>query len=217
VTVTRLFLCRHGEPDETVRGRICGALDPGLSPTGVEQANMLAAALRDVPLAAVYSSPQRRALETAGPVAALHDIVPVEEDGLREIDFGVLEGLTHDEAAARHPSVYRMWMDDAASVRFPRGECWADVQTRVAACLAGILRQHPGGSVAVIAHGGGLRAALAAWLEMPAAGAFRLDQGYGKVTVVDWFGDDAVVRLLNADPALFAAEGSAFSRLYSSP
>jgi broad specificity phosphatase PhoE len=79
-----------------------------------------------------------------------------------------------------------------------------------------MLQRHEGRPLAVVAHGGVIRAVLATWLEMPPEAAFRLDVSYGSVTVVDWLEGIPVVRLLNADPAHLAAEHSSFSHLYSS-
>jgi alpha-ribazole phosphatase len=213
---TRLFLCRHGEPAESVRERIYGALDVGLSSRGAEQAKLLALALAGEPLVAVYSSPQRRALDTARWIAAEHDGATWEHAALREIDFGAFEGLRHDEAAERHPDLYRTWLEQPARVRFPGGESYAEVRARAAGALTEILERHEGRSLAVVAHGGVIRALLADCLKMPAEAIFRLDQRYGCVNLVDWLDGIPVVRLLNADPAMLTAGGGSSPRLYSS-
>jgi broad specificity phosphatase PhoE len=213
---TRLFLCRHGEPKASARGRVCGSLDVRLSLEGARQARLLAAVLAPTPLVAVYSSPQRRALDTARVVAAEHGVAPIQLDALREVDFGALEGLTYDEAAERYPDVYRSWMHRPARVRFPGGEGYADVRARAQAALAEILGERQDESLAVVAHGGLIRAVLAICLEMPDEASFRLDQRYGAINVVDWLEGTPLVRLVNADPALHTAGGSDFSRLYSS-
>lgn len=217
MTMTRLLLCRHGEPDRSVRGRICGSLDVGLSPRGRRQADHLAAALASSRLEVVYTSPLRRALDTARPVGAEHGLAPVPRAELREIDFGVLEGLTYDEAAATYPAVYRAWMEEPARIRFPGGESYADVRARAVGALTEIVERSDGGAVAVVAHGGVIRAVLAFCLQMRPEAAFRLDQRYAGVNVVEWLDGVPLVRLLNADPTWLRDGGSGGSRLYSSP
>lgn len=202
-TVTRVVLCRHGEPEERVRGRVCGSVDVGLSLRGSRQAKVLADALAGLSPAAVYSSPQRRALETARTIAAKHALAPVALDALREIDFGELEGLTYKEVAERHPGLYAAWMEEPTRVRFPGGESYADVRGRAAGALGELLGRHRGTTFAVVAHGGVIRAVLAACLRMPDEAVFRLDQRYAAVNVVDWLEDTPIVRLVNADPGLF--------------
>ena len=61
----RLLLIRHAQPEDDARGRCYGRLDVGLSPTGTEAAERLAISLRGLSLDAVYSSPRRRAVQTA--------------------------------------------------------------------------------------------------------------------------------------------------------
>ena len=87
---TRVFLCRHAETESWAQGRLCGALDVGLSPAGVEQARALGAALADSEPSALYASPLRRARETAALVAEACGLGIVEAPGLAEIDFGEL-------------------------------------------------------------------------------------------------------------------------------
>ena len=134
----RLLLIRHAEPSEDARGRCYGRLDVGLSPHGREQAGELARALAGTRLEAVYSSPRRRAVETA---AAL-DPSSVVDERLRELDFGEFEGRTYDEIAASHPEVYRRWMETPTEVRFPGGESYSELRRRVLAAVHDLRGRH---------------------------------------------------------------------------
>jgi alpha-ribazole phosphatase/probable phosphoglycerate mutase len=195
---TRLVLVRHAEPDETFRGRCYGRLDVGLSPRGREQAERVALALAGAPIDAIVSSPRHRAVETARPIArALGLGEPALAHDLREIDFGVFEGLTYDEAAARHPDVYEAWMKRATEVTFPGGESFTMVRRRVRACAASLRAAHVGRSIAIVAHGGTHRTILAEALRIADADIFRLDQAHAAVSVVDWIEDTAIVRVMN--------------------
>jgi broad specificity phosphatase PhoE len=98
VAATRIVLVRHGEPEESIQGRCYGRLDVGLSARGREQVRRTQHLLADVAFTTVYSSPRRRARESAGLLAAGRAGVTVDER-LREIDFGIFEGLTYDEIA----------------------------------------------------------------------------------------------------------------------
>lgn len=195
---TRLLLVRHAETDTALRGRCYGRLDVALSAEGRRQAGALAAALADAPLAAVYSSPLARALDTAGPIAAGHGLEPVADDRLREIDFGDLEGLAYDDIRAARPDVFQAWMQTPTSVRFPGGESFGDLRERVLAVVRAVRERHPGEAVAVVAHGGVVRVVLADALGLADGAVFRLDQAYGGVSVVDWLPGAPVVRVVNA-------------------
>lgn len=195
--MSRLLLVRHAEPSADARGRCYGSLDIGLSPAGRDQARAFAAELRRLELDAVYTSPRLRAWETALPIAAAHALEPVIEDGLRELDFGELEGRTYQEIAASRPDLYRAWMETPTQIRFPGGESFADLKERSLTSLDRIRAQH---AVAlVVTHGGVLRAGVAAWLGMPDEAIFRLDQRYCGLTIVDWLDGAPIVRQLNGD------------------
>jgi broad specificity phosphatase PhoE len=195
---TRVVLVRHTEVEESARGRCYGRLDVGLSAAGRRHAEVLGAALASEPLAAVYSSQLMRALDTARPLAAFHDLVPRKLDALAELDFGEVEGLTYEEIEARRPELFRAWMDEPASVRFPGGEGLADLRARVLPALAALRTLHEGEAVAVVAHGGVVRVALAEALGLDDRALFRLDQSEGGVTVVDWLDGLPLVRAANA-------------------
>ena len=193
---TRVILIRHTEPSE-VDGRCYGSLDVGLSVRGRARARAIARALASMELAAVYSSPLRRALETAGPVASVHGLSPIPSPAFRELDFGELEGRRYDEIARERPELFRTWMDDPTAVRFPAGESFSDFSERVRVEFESVRGHHVGEEVGVVAHGGVTRTILAAALGVPDAAIFRLDQSYGGVSVVDWISDTPVVRVVN--------------------
>src|SRR5207302_3360680 len=126
--MSRLILVRHCEPEEDARGLCYGRLDIGLSDAGREHAKRLAAGLARLEWDAVYASPRVRARETAHAVAAARDVLV--DEGLRELDFGELEGRSYDEIAASDPELYRAWMERPTTVRFPGGESFADLKAR---------------------------------------------------------------------------------------
>jgi ribonuclease H / adenosylcobalamin/alpha-ribazole phosphatase len=195
---TRLLLIRHLEPDRSVHGRAYGSLDAPLSALALEQAAKLAQALESVRLDAVYSSPLRRALETATPLAVHRKLVPIVHEGFREIDFGEIEGSRYEEIEESSPGLFQSWMSDPTGVTFPGGESFAELRLRVLAAAEEIRERHRGSAVALVAHAGVTRTIVAASLSMPDEALFRLDQAYGAVSVIDWLGETPILRVLNA-------------------
>ena len=195
---TRVVLVRHAAAEESARGRCYGRLDVLLSPRGLRQAEALAGALADHPLAAVYASPLTRALDTARPIAAAQGLEPAVLDALAELDFGEVEGLRFDEIEVAHPELFRTWMDDPARVRFPAGEGLDDLRARVLPVLAEIRARHEREAVAVVAHGGVIRVVLAEALGLDDGALFRLDLSEGGVSVVDWLDGVPLLRVANA-------------------
>jgi broad specificity phosphatase PhoE len=184
--VTRLILCRHAEEGDEA------------------QVRELAQALVAARVAAVYTSPLDRAQSTARAVAALHGLAPVVVAELREIERGDVEGLAFDE----YPSELQAeLLASPASVRFPGGETYDELRVRVEHALMEIVARHTEQTIVAVSHAGAIRAAFAAWLEVPAPAAFRIDQSFAGVNVVDWIGGAPLVRLVNGSLGWPAALG----------
>ena len=194
---TRLVLVRHGA--STQPGRVIGRLDPPLSDEGRAQAVRLATLLDGVPLDAVYASPRTRARDTALPLAQRRGLELIVRHELAEIDFGIFEGLTWDEASARNPVCWSMYMASPTEVHFPDGESWSLLRARVLDETRAIVRLHAGRTVAVVAHGGPLRVILADALGLSDRNAFRLEVSHGSVSIVE-LRDEALVRVVNRTP-----------------
>ncbi len=195
--MTRLWLIRHGEPAEQARGRCYGSLDLGLSDAGRAQISQVAEYLRTEPVAAIYSSPLSRALESARILAAVASC-PVEVlADLREIDFGDFEGLPYDEIAARWPDLYRQWMETPTQVRFPNGESFAEMRVRVLRAFDTIQREREGQTVAIVSHGGVNRVLIAWALQTPDNCLFRLAQDYAAISLLEFIDGLPTVQMLN--------------------
>jgi alpha-ribazole phosphatase len=198
---TRLIIVRHAEPSADARGRCYGSLDIGLSDSGTAQALALADALSTAEIAAVFSSPRIRALRTAEPIAQSHALRVIVDEDLRELDFGDLEGKRFDEIAATLPSLYEQWMTAPTAVAFPGGESFGELRSRAIAASARIRGECEGSTSVLTTHGGVCRAIIADALVLDPASIFRFDVGHARTTVIDWFGHDPVVRVVNASNA----------------
>lgn len=159
---TRLWLVRHGKTDNPEQ-RCYGWRDVPLHPEGHEQMRRCAAGLRWIEPAALATSDLTRTIESAGYFARLWSLPVQPYAALREIHFGALEGLTFSEAEVRHPATTREWVASPATVRFPQGECFADVRARVAAWIGDWLRRWAGDTTLLVVHSGTIRA-LVQWM-----------------------------------------------------
>ncbi len=196
--MTGVWLIRHAEPDAAVHGRCYGSLDASLSQGGRERAAALGERLAAEPLAAIYSSPRRRAIETAEAIATHHRLDVITAPDFRELDFGDFEGRTYDDIAATHPDVYRQWMETPTEVRFPNGESFALMRVRVLNAYRALLAHHDDQTIAIVAHGGVIRIILADALGIPDANIFRIAQRYGALNLIRDFDGYPSVELVNA-------------------
>jgi broad specificity phosphatase PhoE/ribonuclease HI len=197
VVTTVTHLLRHGQTEHTPERRFSGRNDLPLSRIGRAEAQAAAERARALGIEVVVASPLRRTHETAELVAAALDLpVEVDED-LVELDFGDLEGLTFDEARARHPLAARRFLD-GVTVHAPGGESVADVAARVARARRRILSQHEGRTVLVVSHVTPIKLFLAAALEVGEEVVHRVFLEAASFCSVAWSSDGrASVRLVN--------------------
>jgi phosphoserine phosphatase len=158
--VTTIFLARHGESDWNVANRFQGHTDRPLTERGREQAHALADLVANEQVEAVYTSPLRRATETAEIVSARAGLEPIALPELREVDTGSWSGLSRAEVGERFPEGFRRWI--AGGSGWEDGETYEEMAERVVRALRSIAEAHPGGRVLVVSHGGPIRAIHAA-------------------------------------------------------
>ena len=166
-----LYCVRHGETTFNAEGRIQGRLDTPLSPAGMKQCELIAAALaaiaRERPIDFVVSSPLRRALDTARPVAERLGVPLRTDDRLMELHAGVFQGLLPIEMETQFPEATERWRSHDPDYEIPGGESRRQLMTRGAAALDELLRSD-GPAAVIVAHGGLLTAAFKGLLGIPA-------------------------------------------------
>jgi broad specificity phosphatase PhoE len=179
---TTIVLVRHGETDWNRDNRFQGHADPPLNDVGRQQARALAGELSSRPFVAAYTSPLRRAAETA---AILGDALQLElhsDASLMEVDVGSWSGLTRADVEARFPLGYARWLEYGHG--WDDGETYDELGARVVSGLVRIGREHDGGDVLAVTHGGPIRSALAAAEGVPFEEARRSIHVIGNCAVV---------------------------------
>lgn len=168
---TRFCFVRHGETAWNAERRIQGQIDIQLNAAGEAQARALGPGLTGHTFAAVYSSDLRRAWDTAQIAAAVLGLAVSPAPTLRERNFGVLQGLTMDEALRRYPDVYREHQVRSLHSDYRGGESLSGFAKRVMEGLKEMAAYHAGQTVLGFTHGGVLdivhRTAVGRPLEAP--------------------------------------------------
>ena len=188
-SATVLYLVRHGATDANlaVPARIQGRnTDPALAAVGIRQAEATRDCLAGLPLTHCYTSPLRRASQTAAIIAAPHRLTPVPLAALTECDVGRWEGLDWETVRALDRDGHTHFHADPAAFGYPGGESFAEVYDRVRPALDDILVRHAGGSVLVVAHHVVNRTYL--------AGLLGIDPGRARKVILDNCGISVVVR-----------------------
>lgn len=149
---TKLILIRHGITEWNKQRRYCGCKDIGLSKTGKAQALKLRKSIRNLTFDRIYCSNRKRALQTGSIAFGRNRFSRVS--GLREINFGVFEGLRHDEIMKKYSGLYKEWLSDPYKVRIPKAEPMQIFKQRVVNTIKKIVRINPGKTIAAVCHGG---------------------------------------------------------------
>ncbi len=153
---TTIYLIRHGETEWNRSGRWQGHADVPLSPDGYRQAEALAARLvaENIRFDHIYASDLSRAMETARIVAAALEMPLQSAPELREINMGAWSGLTRAEIVARYPGAFDTVLHP------PDGEPREIFAARVGGALTKLAEHHPAETLALVTHGGTIRAML---------------------------------------------------------
>ncbi|XP_048692630.1 6-phosphofructo-2-kinase/fructose-2,6-bisphosphatase 3 isoform X5 [Caretta caretta] len=157
-----IYLCRHGESEFNLKGRIGG--DCGLSNRGKKFASALNKFVEEQNLKdlKIWTSQLKRTIQTAEALK-----LPYEQwKALNEIDAGVCEEMTYEEIKAQHPEEYALRDQDKYYYRYPSGESYQDLVQRLEPVIMELERQE---NVLVICHQAVMRCLLAYFLDKSAA------------------------------------------------
>jgi broad specificity phosphatase PhoE len=182
--MTTFLLIRHAHCDplgQAIAGRAEGV---HLNARGRREALALGQRLSPLELAAVYSSPLERAVETATPISESQGLPIEPAPGMIEVDFGEWTGRSLAELDGLPQ--WKAFNSFRSGTRIPGGECAAEVLARALAELQRIGREHPDAQelVAIVSHADVLRAVIAHFLGIPTDLYHRIELSPASVSVL---------------------------------
>jgi ribonuclease H / adenosylcobalamin/alpha-ribazole phosphatase len=200
-----LIFLRHGETPHTVDKRFSGSggANPGLSETGVAQAQAAAQYLSKIGgVDAVISSPMLRTRQTADTVAEALGLDVVVNDAWVECSFGDWDGFTFAEVQEKWPEQLNAWME-STSVAPPGGESFDACARRARSARDSVLSAYPGKTVVVVTHVTPIKLMVRGVLQAPMASLFRMELRPATITEIHWYADGlASLKSFNIQPAL---------------
>jgi ribonuclease H / adenosylcobalamin/alpha-ribazole phosphatase len=177
---------RHGEVEAPWVGSFIGTKDVGLSDLGRHQAEAIAKYLEDAHVDAIVSSPRKRALDTAAPLARSKGLKLDIRKHLGEMDFGAWEGLNWAAIQQRDPEFAGTWSADPAKVPCPNGESCDLFFERCSNEIAKIVEEYKGRTVVFSGHAGVNRCIIGNILKRPYLDCFAFAQDYGCLNAAGW-------------------------------
>jgi len=164
MSVTRIFLVRHGSTILTAEDRFAGETDVALADEGCEQARRLATRLSSQPIAAIYASPLQRCTDTARLLAEPHDLAVQTRAEFREMSHGHWEGLKRSEVEAKYPDEFAAWENDPYTFAPQGGESGLAVTARALPALLEVVGACAGKSVLLVSHKATIRLLISSLL-----------------------------------------------------
>jgi len=192
---TKLILIRHGETEWSYQKRYCGFTDIDLNEKGRWQARKLYQRLCGEKIHKVYSSDMKRTVQFA--MTVFKDMAPEELLHLREMSFGIFEGLTYGDIMEKYPQVYGRWLENPLHIIIPQGESLHSLARRVRKAVRRILSQNSNSTVAVFTHAGPIRVIICDVLELDLREIRQIEQDLAGISIIEYVQGSGKIHLLN--------------------
>jgi alpha-ribazole phosphatase len=186
VSDIRLYVVRHGATVWNKETRYQGQTDVPLSEEGENQAEMIAGRFAKESITAVYSSPLKRAYDTALAIARPHELSVCCLEGMLEIGFGDWEGKAYTHVRQQYSEELRNWIHNPLENRIPNGEDLPALKLRVEKAIDQILSAHKEGNIVLVAHSGSIRMLFCSLLKMDLSAFWRIMQFNGAVNQIEF-------------------------------
>jgi broad specificity phosphatase PhoE len=195
--MTRVILVRHGQTEWNRVQRFRGRVDIELNQTGHRQAQAVAERLSTYEIAALYSSPLQRALQTAQPIAETCGLAARPLEGIVDIDYGAWTGLSPEEAETQNPHLFETWRSAPERAEFPQGESLDDVRRRAWDALNEVCSLHMGECIVLVSHDAVNRVLVCAVLGSDNSPYLKIGQDNGAVNIIETEREQHRLVLLN--------------------
>jgi broad specificity phosphatase PhoE len=193
----RVVLLRHGETGWNRERRYQGQRDTELSATGRAQAEAAGRLLAGERLHAVWSSPLRRARDTAAAIALPQGLSVQVDEAFGEMRFGEWEGLTVEEVRARFPDLHRAWRETPHQVDVPGAETLEAVRTRVRKGIESLRAAHDDQTVCLVSHGVTSRILILDALGLDLCRIWSLQVSFTGISELEFRDDWSMVHRMN--------------------
>lgn len=149
---TTVLLVRHGQTKSNITGYFMGWSNEDISDLGYAQVRSLSSRLAKFPIATIYTSPLKRAMNTARILAEPHKLELNVLDDLTEIGLGDWQGLHRDEISQKWPEIWRQSRIDPSVVTFPNGENFQQLTERAVRAFNRIVADNTNRHTLAVTH-----------------------------------------------------------------
>ncbi len=180
------YIVRHGQTNWNILGKTQGHGNSDLTQKGEEQAKELAEAMTNYPIDYIYSSDLGRAVQTAQIVGDKLNINVENTQALREMGFGVWEGLLIEEIKKDHSDTYTTWRNEPHLVSIPEGETLHIIKERVDNFISEINEKYDNKHILLVSHSVTVRVMLLSFLNSGMENIYRIKQDNTALNIVEY-------------------------------
>lgn len=192
----KIIVVRHGETQWNRELRYQGQTDVELNEEGIRQVKKLAQHLRDEKVESIYSSDLKRAYKTAEAIAKYHFLKIKKTKLLREISYGIWEGMYLSEVKEKYPEILDKWIKSPFNTVIPEGESIKSFARRIKRAIDKILKE-TAGNILIVSHGGPIKIILTYLLEMDLSQVRIFRQDNTALNVIEEEGERRILTLMN--------------------
>lgn len=195
--MANLYVARHGETDLNKTKVYYGWQDVSLNDRGIMQSNSLKNKLADEKFELVISSSLNRATHTAKIISGFDEKELLKFDDLRELYFGLWEGLHYLEIEKSYNAEWKAWCEDWKNYTIPDGESFKTFYERVSCCIKKILTDYKDKNILLVAHEGVLKVMAVMLLDLKIDDYWKFSFEFGCYSLFEIQKDIAILRKLN--------------------
>jgi alpha-ribazole phosphatase len=190
----KLILVRHGESELNIENIFFGHLDPKLTKKGEDQVRRTKEIFSNISYKNIYSSPLKRAVETAEIINVKDYDINLVED-LKELNFGILEGLTYEEILKKYPEDAVKWKENWKTYNYQTGESVQQLQERCINFIQSLDFSRE--NIVVVCHWGVINCILSYYFSGGLEGYWKFASNYAGITVIEFIDGYPVLKGIN--------------------
>lgn len=191
------YLVRHGQTVWNTLGKTQGHGNSPLTELGERQASELAEALKNYPIDMIYCSDLGRAVQTAEIVGSKLNIEVEPTNLLREMGFGIWEGMPMKKIEKMYPDTFRMWREEPDKAHIPKGEALSMVKDRTEELIKMLNDKYDNRHILLVSHSVTVRVMLLDFLESHVRNLYRIKQDNTALNIVEYRNYGPVIMKMN--------------------
>jgi probable phosphoglycerate mutase len=193
----KLFLVRHGESEWNKLKKVQGQKDIPLTEKGIEQAKLIGKRLINEGIEKIYTSDLKRAYDTASIIGKMLNIEVIPSKELREINFGIWEGLTSDIIKSKFSKKHELWLKNPEMLKVEGAESILDLQLRAMNEINKIISDENIDNVLIVSHSATLKAIILGLLNMDIGYFKNMTLNNVSLSIIEFRQYNRVLTLLN--------------------